>query len=41
MPNHTLSRNVYLENDIHPAGQYIMMTQTSLNIKLYNYDNLM
>lgn len=41
MPNHTLSRNVYLEDDIHPAGQYIMMTQTSLPVNMYDYENVM
>ena len=41
MPNHTLSRNVYLEDDIHPAGQSIMPIQTSLPINMYDYEHLM
>jgi len=40
MPNYTLSRNAYLEDDIHPAGQYIMMTQTNLPISMHDYENL-
>jgi hypothetical protein len=39
MPNHTLSRNVYLEDDIHPASWYIMMTQTSLPFNMLDYEN--
>jgi hypothetical protein len=41
MPNYTLSRNGYLEDDIHPAGQYITMTQINLPINTYDYENLM
>jgi hypothetical protein len=41
MPNHTFSRNVHLEDDIHPAGQCIMTTQTSLTINMYDCENLM
>jgi hypothetical protein len=40
MPNYTLSRNLYLEDDIHPAGQDIMMTQTSLPINMYDDEHL-
>ena len=40
MPNYTLSRNLYLEDDIHPAGQHIMMTQTSLPVNMYDYEHL-
>jgi hypothetical protein len=39
MPKHTLSRNVYLEDDIHPAGQCVMVTQTSLPFNVYDYRN--
>jgi len=41
MLKYTLSRNVYLEDDIHPAGQYIIMTQTNLPTNMHDYENLM